>query len=541
MKQKRPYLIGILILIGFLLLFFTNREESLIRIDDPKLLNEGWSYQFETISLPTKVDATKDVKWSIHTQLNESFQTNQVLLIRSSLQDIFVYLDDELLYEETYGDSLLKPYASMWHFIEIPANSNDRVLRLEFNTPYQGMAGQLNDIVYGETSQLYAHLFRVYGLRLIIGLLIFIIGMVVLVSNYFVSKTNDKGFAYPALFAICVSLWILAESRLLQFFTGSELLIGSLAYLVLPLVPLPLIDYLKDYVLGQFKTILTSIRWLYLGHFAFILLSNLIGWMDFFQTVFLTQIWLVLGIVISFILLYLDHKLDRKNQAKWITHTYIVIVVFAFFEFLAFLLGDFRNNSIFISFGLAVLMITLFINYIRYLVQRVKSSHQKDMYEKLAFYDYLTDGQNRLSFERDIDSIFMNPDRLNTIRLIVFDLDDLKRINDVYGHLVGDEAIKKAFLIIQQTFNDFGKCYRIGGDEFACIYENRSEELYLEKCSQLNDAINSFEHDTPYHFGLSIGSAVVENELASALELYELADQDLYRFKTSRKVPLQRL
>jgi diguanylate cyclase (GGDEF)-like protein len=72
-----------------------------------------------------------------------------------------------------------------------------------------------------------------------------------------------------------------------------------------------------------------------------------------------------------------------------------------------------------------------------------------------------------LAFERDIDEIFKNDTKREQLRLIVFDLDGLKSINDAYGHVEGDKAIKKAFDIITETFKDNGMCYRIGGDEFC--------------------------------------------------------------------------
>lgn len=67
------------------------------------------------------------------------------------------------------------------------------------------------------------------------------------------------------------------------------------------------------------------------------------------------------------------------------------------------------------------------------------------------------------------------------LQLILFDLDDLKKINDTHGHAVGDEAIKKAFDILNEIFKDYGECYRIGGDEFACLYLNNSQVLCDEK------------------------------------------------------------
>lgn len=53
--------------------------------------------------------------------------------------------------------------------------------------------------------------------------------------------------------------------------------------------------------------------------------------------------------------------------------------------------------------------------------------------------------------------------------VVTFDLNNLKNCNDNYGHRVGDAYIINAARIIENTFERYGKCYRIGGDEFCCI------------------------------------------------------------------------
>ena len=55
--------------------------------------------------------------------------------------------------------------------------------------------------------------------------------------------------------------------------------------------------------------------------------------------------------------------------------------------------------------------------------------------------------------------------------LIIFDVNYFKVINDTYGHSFGDEILKVIGKIIKKTYSQYGRCYRIGGDEFAVIIE----------------------------------------------------------------------
>ncbi len=61
---------------------------------------------------------------------------------------------------------------------------------------------------------------------------------------------------------------------------------------------------------------------------------------------------------------------------------------------------------------------------------------------------------------------------LRTTGVVLFDLDNLKVINDNFGHEKGDEALKLCYQCISQAFQNVKNCFRIGGDEFAYVYHS---------------------------------------------------------------------
>lgn len=535
MKAYKPYLIFLIVLIVFMTFFFINGTSQKITIDHPYTLKDGWVYENETISLPTTVDIEKDTTYRIEHILNADFHEPKVLMIRTSLQDIHIYLDNTLIYDKTYGDSLDEPYASTWHFITLPRHIDGQTLAIELSSPYQAMSGQINEVFYGTEAMHYNYLFDTYGLRLFIGLTVLLMGIIVMVSHFIMSRNQDKGYAYAGLFSIILALWMIAESRMLQFFTGSELLIGSLAYLTLPLFAIPMVIYLKEYILIKYKKPLTIMNYIYMFHFLVINILYLTGIMDYFESVIFSQIWLAVGIVVASVTLVLEYqKLENQTALKFI-RIFIFLIIFGFFEFLNFLLGRFENTSLYISIGIVVLMFYLLFNYVKFLVERLKISYQTEVYEKLAYMDHVTQGQNRLAFERDLDALFKDPIKKKELRLILFDLDGLKKINDEHGHVVGDEAIKKAYEIARQAFADMGECYRIGGDEFACLYQNVDHDMYLIKKQLVESLTKAFEEATPYHFGLSLGSSVVLSDDMNQTELMHKADQEMYEYKNLKK------
>ena len=104
----------------------------------------------------------------------------------------------------------------------------------------------------------------------------------------------------------------------------------------------------------------------------------------------------------------------------------------------------------------------------------------------VAETDPLTGFANRYSYNKFLAS---KTDLEHSTCIFMLDINNLKFVNDTYGHDKGDELIKNSSLAIKETFMDInGKnCYRLGGDEFIAIMDNiREEEIeeYLKKFRQ---------------------------------------------------------
>ncbi len=69
--------------------------------------------------------------------------------------------------------------------------------------------------------------------------------------------------------------------------------------------------------------------------------------------------------------------------------------------------------------------------------------------------------------------------------IVTFDLNNLKHCNDTMGHAMGDSYIKNAAEIISRVFGSHGRCYRIGGDEFCVVIQNRGGFDLEERLKEL--------------------------------------------------------
>lgn len=122
--------------------------------------------------------------------------------------------------------------------------------------------------------------------------------------------------------------------------------------------------------------------------------------------------------------------------------------------------------------------------------------------------------------------------------LLLLDVDRFKEYNDHYGHPQGDAVLKAVADCMRATLNRGGDlCFRIGGDEFACLFSASGEEECLTLARHIHTAMaaRAIPHpDNPPTGMATLSSGAAFLRPGGALDkdaLYELADQALYRAK----------
>lgn len=156
---------------------------------------------------------------------------------------------------------------------------------------------------------------------------------------------------------------------------------------------------------------------------------------------------------------------------------------------------------------------------------------------------------SRVVGERNVYRIPGEPDRYikleetheesSVFAVVMIDLDDLKEVNDTYGHESGDQYIISAAEILKKIVGESGLTARHGGDEFVLFLEEKSEEALQEKLLQLKSAQDSSEavlHDgqhVPLRF--SMGCCFIDEVAAPYDEMLEKADIAMYQNKRQRK------
>ncbi|MCG6533324.1 MAG: GGDEF domain-containing protein [Syntrophales bacterium LBB04] len=173
---------------------------------------------------------------------------------------------------------------------------------------------------------------------------------------------------------------------------------------------------------------------------------------------------------------------------------------------------------------------------------RVEITERKRAEEALktfSFKDDLTGLYNRRGFFTLAEQGFKTAQRMGTEMLLIFgDLDNLKEINDTFGHKEGDQALVDTSQILKETFRESDIIARIGGDEFVILalnsFETSAEKLINRFEQVLND--HPLQPKRLYKLSLSLGIACFNPQNPRSLDVL-LADADkiMYENKQKRK------
>ncbi|MEE8574233.1 MAG: diguanylate cyclase, partial [Thermodesulfobacteriota bacterium] len=198
---------------------------------------------------------------------------------------------------------------------------------------------------------------------------------------------------------------------------------------------------------------------------------------------------------------------------------------------------------------IVTLVLILFIN--RTLKKRVSEQTKKirlqleeklkteEKLRELTYFDDLTGVGNRRSYNKAIDSEWNRAKRRGTIlSVIMVDIDYFKPYNDLFGHIAGDECLRKIAQAIKSVITRSGDLVaRYGGEEFIVILPDSDNEMASKLAEKLREKVESLEirHPDSEEFGvvtISLGVAtMIPKEEGAPDELVSAADNELYKAK----------
>lgn len=156
--------------------------------------------------------------------------------------------------------------------------------------------------------------------------------------------------------------------------------------------------------------------------------------------------------------------------------------------------------------------------------------------QQLAITDDLTGIYNKRYFKQAFVKEFERAKRYNVpLSLMMMDLDFFKRINDKYGHQLGDVVLSEFAALVLEMTRSTDIFARYGGEEFSLILPHTPLNSSIEIAERIRNRVETYAfpgEEFPIHCTVSIGLAQNKEEFQSPDELIATADMNLYKAKT---------
>jgi diguanylate cyclase (GGDEF)-like protein len=178
--------------------------------------------------------------------------------------------------------------------------------------------------------------------------------------------------------------------------------------------------------------------------------------------------------------------------------------------------------------------------YLGFVGQVLSNIYQLTRSRDLAMRDDLTKAFNRRFFETYLEEEMERSRRYGTLFSIIFlDLDDLKMVNNFYGHLTGSRTLQEVAKRILSAVRTIDKVVRFGGDEFCIILPQTDQDQALAVANRVRKAMSAssflVDENVDISITASFGIATYPTHALTKEDLVRQADAAMYRVKSTTK------
>ncbi len=562
-KKKRYVMIYIIMLaLVFIITLAVNIENkgiSLVTVlaKDNISFSSGWVTSDETrADLKHLGDITEPYEWtSIYNTFPEDLPEGFSLCFRSKNIYYEVYIDGELRYtpevpESTiYTDSL----GTRWNYIVLSTEDAGKQVEIRFETVYESATACVDHIYIGNAAGHVLNIFSEKMVAFITCLLLLFASIILIIADIPINMGNHKSheLLYLGLFSFCIAMWSLVETNLLQFFTNDSRLLQVISCTSLILVPIPLLLYLDEIFEFHVPHVIPVMYTLSVLEFTACMVLHFTGIMDFHQTLKFSHVVLGLSAIILIIVSVENMFIRKKKEEGGIYTTlrvigFLAIALTCVIDLIRYYIGGGGDSAMFVRIGLLIFVLCYGFSSLQKTVDAVKLGIQSEFISQLAYKDGLTGIGNRTAFKERIADLEKSKTGLAGVGIVMFDVNDLKYVNDNYGHQIGDILLVNSAELIKKSWDRVaGKCYRIGGDEFAVILCGDDAAKRCEKGSKIfKDEIAAYNAEESHTFTLSIAfdyAIYSKGSSTTIMDVFNTADEKMYENKKKIKEARSRM
>ncbi|MBO4899978.1 MAG: diguanylate cyclase [Lachnospiraceae bacterium] len=466
-----------------------------------------------------------------------------------------VYLDQDLIY--SYGSE--NKYMIGYGHVSFPLDNGyaGKELCVEYIATEKGETASLEPPVITENSAVfYRNQLCRLRLQYFIDFTLIMLGLsIAAVSLVFMLRDEEMvRLVYLAVSIFSMGLWVMCNYDLIGIFTNNLALKGYLEYLSFYIAPFFFTLYFADDFYIREKTFR---RYIFLG----ILIAQGIFAVDCVVLHFTNIRHLPRSLPINHILLVLSlgfilymsirALIRKKHMHKHFLIGFFLLVVFCLRDMIYFFLYYYvghnhgnRYESRMLS-GVFIFAISMFLDFFSVQTRRKTAEARNELLDKMAYTDTMTGLFNRRKSDEEFASLKASH-KTTSYGMISFDLNDLKKANDNYGHEAGDQLLTDFSNLLSEVFTDDCITCRMGGDEFLVIIPDEAKadaasllDTLQKKCDRINETRTplalSYAHGYCSSNDPEITAKNDRDDYDPVTEVFKCSDKRMYDRKIEMK------
>lgn len=525
---------------------------SATKFTEPIELKTNWYIDMENDedilweSLPYYNELRQDV-FKVYNYLPNDLSDTTCIFLKTNFQSVKVEIEGfGVIYNELNNDQDLmgERIEVLTHIIELKDEYagkkitviSESIAMYQYPILEEVLIGEKGDVLLNILSGTIVSLYFI-ALTAILGLALIIIGILLVINK---STKYIADCLCLAIFTLLFDTWLICNISEIQCLINDKATLYSIYTFTLYTVLLPIFILLRNKC--------TSFTKLYDSLFIINVLIMIINFILASTTNFkLVSSSIVLHVFLSvaiILMLYTVFVEYFKHKNKTILSFLISGSIFFFCVGLTLAAYYFPNMKLavidydfFVKIAFIVFVLISGVTYLQQVILAGLKMSESAIYRKLAFTDLMTNLNNRSSFDHYLNTL--TEEMFDSISILEVDIDGLKYVNDNFGHSVGDEMIKKVASEIKEVFGEYGKCFRIGGDEFEIIILNENKSFINLLIDRFKSNIDNMTLSSGSKVYVSIGATFDDGMLSkhkSIANLINVTDRLMYENKHINKM-----
>jgi len=328
-------------------------------------LNEGWNIIYpdgriqNNITLPFDASVPEKQAITIERQLPEDVGDGMRLGLRSSREELKIYIDDQLRGEYSVDDFAVKRKSVVSAFVLVDLKDADAgsTIRIEIESLTDPVV-RINSVDYAYGNNVWFPYIESNINLVFIAILMVVIGVLAILIYLFIRKKVKEARAvfYLAQTIIVAGLWMLSESEIRQLIFSTPSLSNIFSFLLIEIVAAFGLMYCNEVQKRYYTRIHTLLQTVIFLQVLANIVLNVTGIVDFYDTLILSHSWSAIAVIVIAYTLIADAVTGRIERYKFTAWGMGMVVVFSIMEIVNFYFIDIVSMGFMLGIGLLLLL-----------------------------------------------------------------------------------------------------------------------------------------------------------------------------------------